>query len=149
MESAGASGELRSTNSLTRPSARTTSRSSITGPTRTVTNMRAPIVNRSITASFGGPRRGRCCRRSSVGERTKASQTTKDTKNAKDTIDLTYRLAWPLLAAIAAMVAGCTAPDRVAVTDPSWADQYPHKSDYVIANGVRLNYLDWGGQGPV
>jgi pimeloyl-ACP methyl ester carboxylesterase len=28
-------------------------------------------------------------------------------------------------------------------------DQSPHKSDFVTVNGVRLHYLDWGGQGPV
>jgi pimeloyl-ACP methyl ester carboxylesterase len=28
-------------------------------------------------------------------------------------------------------------------------DISPHKSEFVIVNGVRLHYLDWGGSGPV
>jgi non-heme chloroperoxidase len=27
-------------------------------------------------------------------------------------------------------------------------DTFPHKSDFVTVNGIRLHYLDWGGQGP-
>jgi pimeloyl-ACP methyl ester carboxylesterase len=30
----------------------------------------------------------------------------------------------------------------------TWSDNSPHKSGFVTANGVRLNYLDWGGSGP-
>ena len=30
----------------------------------------------------------------------------------------------------------------------TWVDTSPHKSGFVTANGVRLNYLDWGGSGP-
>src|SRR5262245_52915683 len=30
-----------------------------------------------------------------------------------------------------------------------WHDPSPHRSEYVTVNGVRLNYLDWGGTGPV
>jgi pimeloyl-ACP methyl ester carboxylesterase len=34
-------------------------------------------------------------------------------------------------------------------TDPTnWTDPSAHKSGFVTANGVRLNYLDWGGSGP-
>lgn len=29
-----------------------------------------------------------------------------------------------------------------------WSDPSPHKSGFVTANGIRLNYLDWGGSGP-
>jgi pimeloyl-ACP methyl ester carboxylesterase len=29
-----------------------------------------------------------------------------------------------------------------------WSDPSPHKVGFVTANGVRLNYLDWGGTGP-
>lgn len=29
-----------------------------------------------------------------------------------------------------------------------WSDPSPHRSEYVTVNGVRLNYLDWGGTGP-
>lgn len=30
----------------------------------------------------------------------------------------------------------------------TWSDPSPHKSGFVTVNGVRLNYLDWGGSGP-
>jgi len=30
-----------------------------------------------------------------------------------------------------------------------WSDPSPHTNAYIVANGVRLNYLDWGGSGPV
>ena len=30
----------------------------------------------------------------------------------------------------------------------TWSDPSPHKSAFVTANGVRLNYLDWGGSRP-
>jgi pimeloyl-ACP methyl ester carboxylesterase len=30
----------------------------------------------------------------------------------------------------------------------AWSDPAPHKSSFVISNGVRLHYLDWGGSGP-
>ncbi len=29
-----------------------------------------------------------------------------------------------------------------------WRDRSPHKSNFASANGVRLHYLDWGGNGP-
>jgi len=29
-----------------------------------------------------------------------------------------------------------------------WSDSSPHKSGFVTANGIRINYLDWGGSGP-
>jgi pimeloyl-ACP methyl ester carboxylesterase len=29
-----------------------------------------------------------------------------------------------------------------------WSDAAPHKSGFVTTNGIRLNYLDWGGSGP-
>ena len=28
-------------------------------------------------------------------------------------------------------------------------DRFPPKSDFILANGTRLHYLDWGGEGPV
>ena len=34
------------------------------------------------------------------------------------------------------------------IQSPRWVDRSPHKSDYVLSKGVRLNYLDWGGPGP-
>jgi pimeloyl-ACP methyl ester carboxylesterase len=30
----------------------------------------------------------------------------------------------------------------------TWSDPAPHKSGFVTANGVQLQYLDWGGSGP-
>jgi len=30
----------------------------------------------------------------------------------------------------------------------AWVDPAPHESKFVRVNGVRLNYLDWGGRGP-
>ena len=40
-------------------------------------------------------------------------------------------------------------PDALAddAADP-WRDRSPHRSDFVSVNGVRLHYLDWGGDGP-
>ena len=29
----------------------------------------------------------------------------------------------------------------------TWTDDSPHRSGFVVANGVRLHYLDWGGEG--
>jgi pimeloyl-ACP methyl ester carboxylesterase len=31
----------------------------------------------------------------------------------------------------------------------AWSDSAAHKSGFVTANGIRLNYLDWGGSAPV
>lgn len=33
-------------------------------------------------------------------------------------------------------------------TGPAWVDTSPHVSAYAEGDGVRLNYLDWGGNGP-
>lgn len=30
-----------------------------------------------------------------------------------------------------------------------WSDPSPHKNGFVTSNGIRINYLDWGGSGPV
>jgi pimeloyl-ACP methyl ester carboxylesterase len=43
---------------------------------------------------------------------------------------------------MAAIPAGLNPNDRGV-----WSDPAAHKSDFVSANGVRLNYLDWGGSG--
>jgi non-heme chloroperoxidase len=43
------------------------------------------------------------------------------------------------------------APDHAATTvgeTHPWSDPATHRSVFVTANGVRLNVLDWGGQGP-
>jgi pimeloyl-ACP methyl ester carboxylesterase len=39
-------------------------------------------------------------------------------------------------------------PRKAANTSDAWVDPSSHKSTFVIANGVRLHYLDWGGSGP-
>ena len=39
-------------------------------------------------------------------------------------------------------------PGRAAKREKPWADLSPHKNAFLNANGVRLNYLDWGGSGP-
>jgi pimeloyl-ACP methyl ester carboxylesterase len=36
-----------------------------------------------------------------------------------------------------------------AQTSVAWSETAAHKSGFVIANGIRLHYLDWGGLGPV
>jgi len=35
-----------------------------------------------------------------------------------------------------------------AATPASWSDPSPHNQGFVSVNGVRLEYLDWGGSGP-
>lgn len=45
----------------------------------------------------------------------------------------------------AAAISSCA----VAAAAPAlWSDPSPHAQGFVIANGVRLEYLDWGGTGP-
>jgi len=34
------------------------------------------------------------------------------------------------------------------VNMPAWIDNPPHQSAFIEGDGVRLNYLDWGGNGP-
>lgn len=34
-------------------------------------------------------------------------------------------------------------------TATPWTDPAPHKNAFVTVNGIRMNYLDWGGSGPV
>jgi pimeloyl-ACP methyl ester carboxylesterase len=38
--------------------------------------------------------------------------------------------------------------ERIILKNDTWFDPSPHKSAFVTANGIRLNYLDWGGSGP-
>lgn len=38
---------------------------------------------------------------------------------------------------------------RSARAQENWADKSPHKSGFVTANGIKLQYLDWGGKGKV
>jgi pimeloyl-ACP methyl ester carboxylesterase len=54
---------------------------------------------------------------------------------------------------LAVLVVGTLSACRQSRTSPSdspgaWTDTSPHRSEYVTVNGVRLNYLDWGGTGP-
>jgi hypothetical protein len=37
--------------------------------------------------------------------------------------------------------------ERDDVRTGTWSDASPHKSGFVEANGIKLHYLDWGGQG--
>jgi alpha-beta hydrolase superfamily lysophospholipase len=50
---------------------------------------------------------------------------------------------------ISAAIVALTLLFLVACRKPAvWSDLAPHKSGFVIANGIRLNYLDWGVSGP-
>lgn len=53
--------------------------------------------------------------------------------------------------ALALSVNVTNAQTRAVVRYPSvnYTDVSPHKSAYAHVNGVNLNYLDWGGNGPV
>ena len=45
-------------------------------------------------------------------------------------------------------VALSVVPFGVGLAQEAWHDPSPHTEGIVIANGVRLHYLDWGGHGP-
>ena len=49
-----------------------------------------------------------------------------------------------MLGLIALVAVGCSS---AAVGDDVWTDPSPHVDRFVEVNGVRLNYLDWGGSG--
>ena len=56
-----------------------------------------------------------------------------------------------LVALIVATAISCRQPeprDSASTASGQWRDPSPHRSEYVSVNGVRLNYLDWGGTGP-
>ena len=64
-----------------------------------------------------------------------------NTKNPQETVP--YKALLFLLITLTFLgMAAC----RKAVT---WSDLSPHRTGFVAANGIRLNYLDWGGSGPV
>jgi len=44
------------------------------------------------------------------------------------------------------LLAWFTSVCPVSATD-AWTDKSPHKAGFITVNGVRLNYLDWGGSG--
>jgi pimeloyl-ACP methyl ester carboxylesterase len=48
------------------------------------------------------------------------------------------------------VLGGCAslAPSSAGERGASWSDPSPHQSAHAEVNGVRLNYLDWGGEGP-
>lgn len=53
------------------------------------------------------------------------------------------------LAALALLLASCAErPSGGGPTRAVWRDSAAHASAFVTVNGVRLNYLDWGGAGP-
>jgi alpha-beta hydrolase superfamily lysophospholipase len=63
------------------------------------------------------------------------------------------RIKIPLLLLVVCLsaTAQAQAPAPAQKTEPkaeTWSDFSPHKSGFVTVNGVRLNYLDWGGSGP-
>jgi pimeloyl-ACP methyl ester carboxylesterase len=52
-------------------------------------------------------------------------------------------------AAVISWALAAAAPSsRSDLSPPSWSDPSPHAQGFVTANGVRLEYLDWGGTGP-
>jgi pimeloyl-ACP methyl ester carboxylesterase len=46
----------------------------------------------------------------------------------------------------ASLPAGATLPPGAG--QAAWVDASPHRQGFIMANGVRLQYLDWGGAGP-
>ena len=61
------------------------------------------------------------------------------------------RIGHPALSLVALIAAtGCSqpAPPPAPAEPPAWSDPSPHTNGFVVSNGVRLNYLDWGGSGP-
>jgi len=60
-------------------------------------------------------------------------------------------LARSLAGVVALATLGGCSPEKAAPGDAApaaWADPSPHTTGFVSANGVQLNYLDWGGTGP-
>ena len=53
-----------------------------------------------------------------------------------------FQILAVFIALVSAVLGGCK-------KSTNWTDTSSHKSGFVIANGVRLHYLDWGGSGPV
>lgn len=59
-----------------------------------------------------------------------------------------------VVAFIATLFAGALAalafiPLSACRKSATWSDRSPHSNRFATVNGVRLNYLDWGGSGPV
>lgn len=60
-------------------------------------------------------------------------------------------LAVFLSGALTGFLLGCQAPqsepERASASSDAWIDPSPHTNQFAEINGVRLNYLDWGGDG--
>jgi pimeloyl-ACP methyl ester carboxylesterase len=59
---------------------------------------------------------------------------------------------WSLFAVVLLLVAGCAHQTPITnasttVEAAAWRDPSPHRSGFIAANGIRLHYLDWGGNG--
>ncbi len=54
------------------------------------------------------------------------------------------------LAVLCALAVGASQPlaGQPAHVADSWRDAAPHRAGWITRNGVRLHYLDWGGNGP-
>ncbi len=48
-----------------------------------------------------------------------------------------------IVSAVLLMVAAAAAPKS-----DTWSDTSPHTSGFIVANGIRIHYLDWGDTGP-
>jgi len=58
------------------------------------------------------------------------------------------RRRWPERAWRAALALLWSLPPGP-VAAQAWQDPSPHQAGYVVADGARLHYLDWGGTGPI
>src|ERR1700757_5086068 len=56
------------------------------------------------------------------------------------------RVKAPIIAILLILLSSCNASQQQ--RSDVWSDESPHRSEYATVNGVRLNYLDWGGVGP-
>jgi non-heme chloroperoxidase len=48
----------------------------------------------------------------------------------------------------AAVIAALALPIEKTPAQTTWHDPSPHRAGFVVVNGARLHYLDWGGHGP-
>jgi pimeloyl-ACP methyl ester carboxylesterase len=53
----------------------------------------------------------------------------------------------PSLVICLVLLVGCKQQSLGPAVSDSWVDHSPHKQGFVTANGVKLEYLDWGGTG--
>jgi pimeloyl-ACP methyl ester carboxylesterase len=52
------------------------------------------------------------------------------------------------LVAVALALVLASPSNPIAAAEPAWADASPHRQGFVESGGIRLEYLDWGGNGP-